>query len=307
VNVPIDYEKRDGVAYITLNNPEKANILDKPTSDAISEAWIDLWEDRDIRCTIITGAGDRHFCGGHNLGPRSDITEEERERLRNEKIYWPPAGTIRGQPTGADGQMGDHYPRVWKPVIAAINGWAAGAGLYMLLSSTDIRIASAESARFKFALLTQGWIGNGPGPSLLIKQLRYVDAMKVLLTDEPFDAQEALRIGLVNEVVPHAELMERAERMARHICTLPPVAVRMMKEFIVRFGDLPTDSAWHVQALINSMLIQNTMDGEEGRAAFNEKRPPEFTGTLRQQGEPYPELSPEDKERLAAAFKSGEY
>ena len=158
---------------------------------------------------------------------------------------------MHGQKTGVDGRMGDHYPRVWKPVIAAVNGWAAGAGMYILLSSTDIRIASAEHARFKFALLTQGWLGHGPGASLLAKQLRYIDAMKILLTDEPFDAQEALRIGLINEVVPHAQLLERAEKIARHICTLPPVAVRMMKEFVVRFGDLPTDQAWHVQNLIN--------------------------------------------------------
>ncbi len=169
--------------------------------------------------------------------------------------------------------MGDHYPRIWKPVIAAVNGWAAGAGLYILLSSTDIRIASAEHARFKFALLTQGWLGNGPGAALLAKQLRYSDAMKILLTDEPFDAAEALRIGLVNEVVPHAQLMERAEKMERNICTLPPVAVRKNKEFDVRFGDLPTDQASHIQNIINHLLIQTTMDGEEGRKAFaDEKR-----------------------------------
>ena len=215
--MPIDYEKRDGVAYITLNNPEKANILDKPTSDDISAAWIDLWEDRDIRCAIVTGKGDRHFCGGHNLAPRPDLTEDDREFLRLQKAYWPLAGTVHGQSTGVDGRMGDHYPRVWKPVIAAGNGWAAGAGLYLLLSSTDIRIASAEHARFKFALLSQGWLGNGPGASLLAQQLRYSDAMKILLTDEPFDAAEAHRIGLVNEVVAHELLLERAEEMARHI------------------------------------------------------------------------------------------
>ena len=73
----IKYEKRDGVAYITLNNPDKANILDKPTSDAISEAWTDLWEDRDIRCAILTGEGNRHFCGGHNLAPWPDLTEDD--------------------------------------------------------------------------------------------------------------------------------------------------------------------------------------------------------------------------------------
>jgi enoyl-CoA hydratase/carnithine racemase len=305
--LPIDYEKRDGVAYITLNNPDKANILDKPTSDAISAAWTDLWEDRDIRCAILTGAGDRHFCGGHNLASRKNITEEEREYLRTARIFWPLGGTVHGQKTGVDGRMGDHYPRVWKPVIAAVNGWAAGAGLYILLSSTDIRVASAEHARFKFALLTQGWLGHGPGATLLAQQLRYIDAMKILLTDEPFDAQEALRIGLVNEVVPHAQLMERAEAIARHIVTLPPVAVRMMKEFVVRFGDLPTDQAWHIQSLINSLLVQTTTDGEEGRRAFNEKRPADFTGALRRRGDAWDEPSEEDKKRLDEAYRSGEF
>jgi enoyl-CoA hydratase/carnithine racemase len=303
----IDYAKRDGVAYITLNNPAKANILDKKMSDEISEAWIDLWEDRDIRCAIVTGTGDRHFCGGHNLTPRPDLTPEDREYLRTNRMFWPLAGTVHGQRTGVDGRMGDHYPRVWKPVIAAVNGWAAGAGLYMLLSSTDIRIASAEHARFKYALLTQGWVGNGPGASLMVRQLRYIDAMKILLTDDPFDAQEALRIGLINEVVPHAQLMERAEAIARHIVTLPPVAVRMMKEFVIRFGDLPTDQAWHVQNLMNNLLIQVTTDGEEGRRAFNEKRPPNFTGTLRRRGEPWEEPSEEEAKRLDEAYRSGEF
>ncbi len=303
----IDYVKRDGVAYITLNNPGKANILDKPTSDEISEAWIDLWEDRDIRCAILTGAGDRHFCGGHNLAKRENITEEEREYLRTKRIFWPLAGTVHGQKTGVDGRMGDHYPRVWKPVIAAVNGWAAGAGLYILLSSCDIRIASAEHARFKFSLLSQGWLGHGPGASLLVKQLRYADAMKILLTDEPFDAAEALRVGLVNEVVPHAQLMARAEEMARKIVKLPPVAVRMMKEFVVRFGELPVEQSWHVQNLMNSLLIQVTTDGEEGRQAFNAKRPPNFTGALRQRGEPWEEPEGDDAERLDEAYRSGEF
>ena len=305
--MPIDYVKRDGIAIITLNNPAKANILDKQMSDAIADAWTDLWEDRDIRCAIVTGAGDRHFCGGHNLAPRPDLTAEDREYLRTQRIFWPLAGTVHGQKTGVDGRMGDHYPRVWKPVIAAINGWAAGAGMYMLLTSTDIRLASAEHARFRFSLLSQGWLGHGPGATMLIRQLRYVDAMKILLTDEAFDAHEALRVGLINEVVPHDKLLARAEAIARHIVTLPPVAVRMMKEFVVRFGNLPDDQAWHVQNLMNALLIQSTMDGEEGRQAFNEKRPPRFTGTLRRRGEPWPPLSEEDAARLDEAYRSGEY
>ncbi|MEI7712642.1 MAG: enoyl-CoA hydratase/isomerase family protein [Rhodospirillales bacterium] len=305
--MPLDYAKRDGVAYITLNNPGKANILDKKMSDDISAAWIDLWEDRHIRCAIITGAGDKHFCGGHNLAPRPDVTEEEREFLRTQKIFWPLAGTVHGQKTGVDGRMGDHYPRVFKPVIAAVNGWAAGAGMYMLLASTDIRLASAENARFKFGLTTQGWVGNGPGAALLTKQLRYADAMKILLTDLPFDAAEALRVGLVNEVVPHADLLARAETLARHIVDLPPLATRMMKEFVVRFGDLPTDQAWHVQNLMNHLLIQTTTDGEEGRRAFNAKEKPKFTGTLRRRGKGWEETSEEQTKRLDEIYRSGEF
>ncbi|MCH9675885.1 MAG: enoyl-CoA hydratase/isomerase family protein [Gammaproteobacteria bacterium] len=303
----LGYEKRDGVAYITLNNPAKANILDKHTSDEISQAWTDLWEDRTIRCAIITGTGDRHFCGGHNLQPRPDLTEDDREFLRTQRTFWPLSGTVNGQTTGVDGRMGDHYPRVWKPIIAAVNGWAAGAGLYLLLASTDIRIASAENARFKFALLSQGWLGHGPGATLLAKQLRYADAMKILLTDEPIDAAEALRIGLVNEVVPHAQTMERAEQIARHITTLPPAAVRMMKEFVVRFGDMPTDATWQVQTMMNTMLIHMTADGEEGRAAFNEKRPPNFTGALRRRGPTFEEPTGDEAARLDEAYRSGEY
>jgi Enoyl-CoA hydratase/isomerase len=122
----------------------------------------------------------------------------------------------------------------------------------------------------------------------------------------PVDAQEALRIGLVNEVVPHAQLMERAEKIARHIVTLPPVAVRMMKEFVVRFGDLPIDQAWHVQNLINTLLIQTTTDCEEGRRAFNEKRPPNLTGGLRRHGEAWEQLPAEEARRLDEAYRSGE-
>jgi len=305
--MPIDYEKRNGVAYITLNNPGKANIMDKQTSNQISEAWIDMWEDRDVRCAILTGAGDKYFCAGHNLAPRPGVTEDDREYLRTKRAFWPLAGTVNGQKTGLDGRMGDHYPRVFKPVIAAVNGWAAGAGFYTLLSSTDIRLASLENARFKFALLSQGWIGHGPGATLLTRQIRYADAMRILLTDEPFGAEEALRIGLINEVVPHAKLMERAEELARHICTLPPAAVRMMKEFVIRFGEMPTDQAWQVQTLINSLLIQATTDGEEGRAAFNAKRKPDFSGDLRRRGEAWEEPTGERGEFLDDVYRKGDF
>ena len=303
----IRYETVDQIATITIDNPDKANVLDKQHSDELSEAWRQVWEDRDVRVGIVTATGDRHFCAGHDISPHPDLTAEEREYLRAQKMYWPHAGTVNGATIGVDGRMGDHYPRVWKPIIGAVNGWAAGAGLYLLLASTDIRIASAERARFKFALLSQGWLGNGPGATLLMKQLRYADAMRILLTDEPLDAAEALRVGIVNEVVEHDRLLDRATELARHIATMPPLATRMMKEFVVRFGETRTDEAWHVQNLINTMLIQTTADGDEGRQAFNEKRPPNFTGAIRRKGEPFEVPEAAERERLDAIYQTRDF
>lgn len=301
----IKFEKRGHVAYITLNNPEKANIMDRATSDELGEAWKQVWEDNDIRVTILTGAGDRHFCAGHNLQPRPDVTPEEREFVQAERVFWPPAGTVNGQWPGVNGRMGDHFPQVFKPVIGAVNGWAAGAGFYTLLATCDIRIACAEHAQFKFALLSNGWVGGGPGATLLTRQIRYADAMRILLTDEPFDAAEALRIGMVNETVPHEQLMSRSEEIAAQIASMPPNAVRMMKEFIVRFREIPTEEAWRVQTLMNQLLINMTTDGEEGRQAFIEKRKPVFTGGLRRRGEPFPELTPEERKRIDELKRSG--
>ena len=294
----IIYEKRDGIAFITIDNPEKANILDRQTSDEITAAWKDVWEDRDIRAAVLTGSGDRYFCAGHNLALEPGVTAEDRDHIRAEGVFWPLAGTVNGVRIGADGRLGDHYPQIWKPVIGAINGWAAGAGFYIMLTSTDIRIACEEHARFKFALLSQGWVGSGPGATFLPRQIAYADAMRILLTDEPFDAREALRINLINEVVPHDKLMARAEEIAVQIAKQPPLAVRMMKEFVVRFRDLPVTESWRVQGLMNALLTQFTTDGDEGRQAFLEKRPPEFTGGVRQKGDPLPDLAAEERARL---------
>ena len=301
----IIFEKKDHVAYITLSNPEKANIMDRETSEQLDEAWREIWDDHEIRVTILTGEGDRYFCAGHNLQPRPDVTPEEREYVQAERVFWPPSGTNNGQKIGLHGLMGDHFPRIFKPVVAAVNGWAAGAGFYTLLSTTDIRIASEENAKFKFALLSNGWVGGGPGATLLPRQINYVDAMKILLTDEPFGAEEALRIGLVNEVVPHARLMERSQEIADSIAAQPPLATRMMKELVIRFGEMQTDEAWRVQTLMNQLLTSLTTDGEEGRAAFLEKRKPNFTGGMRKKGEPFPELSPAERARIDELKRTG--
>ena len=281
------YEREGHIATITYNRPEVLNAIDGELREDLNAAWVRFRDDEEAWVAIVTGAG-RAFSAGADL--RGGGTQ--------------PSGTFWEVPSLTSLESG---LEVWKPVIAAVNGWAAGAGLYLLLASTDIRIASAENARFKFALLTQGWLGNGPGATLLARQLRYADAMRILLTDEPFDAEEALRIGLVNEVVPHDDVMDRAEQIAEQIKTMPPIAVRMMKEFLIRFGDAPTDMAWQVQNLMNNLLIQTTADGAEGTAAFNEKRPPNFTGAIRRQGEPFPEPSEEQWQRLNEIYRSGHY
>ena len=294
----VEYHKEKGVAYVTISNPKKANILDRSTSNEISEIWKDAWEDLDVKSIILTGDGDKYFCAGHSLELPEGVTPDDNERIRTESIFWPLSGTVNGAKIGADGRLGDHYPQIWKPVIGAINGWAVGAGFYLMLASTDIRIASHENARFKFALLSQGWVGGGPGATYLTRQISHADAMKILLTDEPFNAEEALRINLVNEIVPHGELIKRAEEIAHGITKIPPLAVRMMKEFVTRFGDIPVTEAWRVQTLMNTLLTQLSTDGIEGRQAFLEKRPPEFTGGMMQKGEPFPDLSEDQRKRL---------
>ena len=113
----VDYEKKNGISYVTINNPSKANILDRQTSNEISEIWKEIWEDPDVRAVILTGVGEKHFCAGHNLPTRPDVSQEERERIRSENIFWPLAGTFNGARIGADGRLCDHYPQIWKPVI----------------------------------------------------------------------------------------------------------------------------------------------------------------------------------------------
>jgi len=222
--LPIHYEKRDGVAYITLNNPEKANILDKPTSDAISQAWIDFWEDRDIRCAILTGAGNRHFCGGHNLAPRRNITEEEREYLRTQRIFWPLAGTVHGQKTGVDGRMGDHYPRVWKPVIAAVSGYAVAGGLELALWC-DLRVAD-EAAIFGVFCRRWGVPLIDGGTVRLPRLIGTSRAMDMILTGRAVGAAEAGAVGLANRVVPAGHALAAAQELAAQLAAFPQVCLR---------------------------------------------------------------------------------
>ena len=196
--------------------------------------------------------------------------------------------------------MGNEW-ELWGPLGGLVGEWEGDGGL-------DTAVASHEWGHvLSNRLISNGnGLRNNQGGGMGEGFGDFVGLMTIIRSSD-IAAAEAANWGLINEVVPHAQLMERAEKLARHIVTLPPAAVRMMKEFVIRFGNLPDDQAWHIQNLMNSMLIQTTMDGEEGRAAFNAKRPPNFTGTLRKRGEPWPEPSEEDAKRLDEAYRSGEY
>ena len=294
----IRYEIEGSVALITIENARRANTLDKTHAVDLGRAWSTAWTDRNIRSIIITGEGDRHFCGGHDLTVRDDVSEKEHDFLAFERIFRPPAGYTNGFQTGIDGSMADHFPRIHKPVVAAVNGWAVGAGLYLLLASTDIRIAADGNANFRFGLISRGWVGAGPGATMLLKQLRYVDAMKMLLADETIDAKEAVRIGLVNEAVPADRLMPRALEIAHQIAEKPPLATTKMKEFVHRFSDLPVEQAWNVQSMINFLLLHTSQDAEEGRTSFLERRDPNYTGEYAGLEGFYENATDEEKARL---------
>ena len=277
----VDYDKKDHIAYITINNPDRANTMDQDSGKELNEAYAQVWDDRDVRVAILTAVGDRFFSAGHVLGASKDQGKpDEKPPHRADGMFWPGSGTT--ETFGNDARMGPGYPQIWKPVIAAVNGWAAGWGFFHLLSTTDIRIACEEHGRFKYGLLSLGGVGGGPGATLLPRQIAYADAMRILLTDEPFDAKEALRINLINEVVPCENLMSRAEEIATHIATkVPPLAVRMMKELVVRYRETPAAETWRVQGLMGALVNSWSTDTEEGRAAFREKRDPDYTGGFR--------------------------
>ena len=254
----IDFTLDDGIAVITMNRPERLNALDAEHYHALSEAWQRVRDDDAIRCAIVTGAGDRAFTTGADI--KSFLTR-------------PPALAERWL-TQRD-QLLNRGLEVWKPVIAAVNGYCLGGGM-TLLFATDIRIA-AEHAVFGLSEVQRGVIAGNGGTQRALAQVPYAIAMEWLLTGERFDAATAERWGLVNRTVPAAELMETAFEYARRIAANAPLAVQAAKELAVRSRDMDLATGLRVEQLVNRLLAA-TEDAAEGPAAFAEKRPPRFKG-----------------------------
>jgi E-phenylitaconyl-CoA hydratase len=249
----IIYERKGHIAYLTMNRPEVLNALNRKHQAEIEAAKAEFGEDPEAYVLIMTGAGDRAFCAGADLkAPR----EPEGERQR-----------------APDLDLRYTLP-VWKPMIAAINGWAVGGGLAYAMQC-DIRIAS-ETARMGYSEARIG-VPGGPSDNWLFP--RYVptgEALYYLLTAEFMDAREAYRIGLVHEVLPPDRLMARAEEIALRIASNHQGAVRAIKQAVWVGLSLPFDMSMRLNREIANGM-RNGDDRQEARRAFAEKREPDTT------------------------------
>jgi len=247
------FEKKGRVAYVTINRPERLNACDFETYGRLAEIWREFRDDSSLRVAIMTGTGERAFCAG------SDIKSNYVERPGEE----PPDSPI---PVMYD---------LYKPIIAAINGHANGGGLEQALAC-DIRVA-AEHAQFGLGEVRLGWIPGGGGTQRLPRLIPLGRALEMLYTGNRIGAQEALRLGLVDYVVPMSGLMARCEEIAAEICLSAPLAVSRMKQAAMRGLDRPLDDGIRLERDLYRSL-QTTEDAREGAKAFAEKRPPNWKG-----------------------------
>ncbi len=256
--MPVEFELEDGIAVITMNRPETLNALDAEAYQQLSDAWSRVRDDHDIRVAVITGAGDRSFSTGADL-----------------KSFVGSPDSLSGFWLTQQGQLLNRGLEVWKPVIAAVNGYCIGGGMTLLLA-TDIRIA-AEHASFGVAEVKRGVVAANGGTQRIAKQLPHAIAMELLLIGDRFDAQTAERWGLVNRVVPLDQLMDTALDYARRIAMNAPLAAQAAKELAIRSRDMDLATGLRLEQTMNR-LLQFTEDAKEGPAAFQEKREPNFQG-----------------------------
>jgi enoyl-CoA hydratase/carnithine racemase len=254
----INFELENRIATVTLNRPDQLNAINEDMREDFARLFIELQTNDEIGIVILTGAGRAFSAGG-------DIEYFEREwntarfRAESRKLT----------------QFFDELELIEKPVLAAINGPCTGAGLQVTLSC-DIRIAS-DQARFGFRENNIGLIPGVGGCSRLVKLIGYGKAKELIFTGEMISAEEAERIGLVNRVVAHDELMTHTRALAEHLLTRAPEALGLAKRILWHSVTSDFQTGRLLESLAQSVLLR-TEDHREGIRAFREKRKPEFKG-----------------------------
>jgi enoyl-CoA hydratase/carnithine racemase len=251
---PLLYEVRHGIAWITLNRPEALNAMDRALVQGLDRAWTDFEADPAARVAVISGAGGRAFSAGADLKERT-VTDQGPADLR-----W---------------AHGARERVLRKPVIAAIDGYCFGGGFELALSC-DIRIATPR-AQFGLPEIRRGFFPGGGGPMRLARMIPLTNAMEMLLTGDPIDADTALRYGLVSRIVQSEELLGTTDDLARRIIRNAPLAVEAAKELALRALDMPWEQVSRMSQLYRA-LIGTTDDAKEGPRAFVEKREPVYRG-----------------------------
>lgn len=254
----IDFEVNEGVALITINRPERLNAMDAEHYEGLSQAWQRVRDDAEIRVAVVTGAGEKSFTTGADL-----------------KSFIPKPPSLAEMMLTQKAQLLNRGLEVWKPVIAAVNGYCLGGGMTLLLA-TDIRFC-APHASFAVSEVKRGVFPANGGTQRIMQQLPYPIAMDMLLTGDPVDAETAQRWGLINKIVPMAELLPTAMAKARRIAANAPLAVQSAKELALRSRDVDLANGLRMEQMM-LRLLQSSEDVQEGTAAFAEKRAPNFKG-----------------------------
>ncbi|HYA95750.1 MAG TPA: enoyl-CoA hydratase-related protein [Terriglobales bacterium] len=252
------YDVKDHIAYITVNRPKVLNALNLPTMEDLRRAFTMAKDDPAVRVVILTGAGEKAFVAGADIGELQKHTSVEGK-----------AWTHIGQ------SVLDLIENLGKPVIACINGFALGGGCELALACT-MRIAS-ENAKLGQPEVKLGVIPGYGGTQRLPRLVGKGLAMQLVLSGEMISAQEAHRIGLVNEVVAAAELIPRAEAIAKKIIANAPLAVQYAMEAVNHGMEMPLKEGLYLEATLFGVICA-TEDKNEGTAAFLEKRPANFKG-----------------------------
>lgn len=265
----IDIQRhQDRIMVITIDRPEALNALDVPSMKAFRDALQTFRDDDTLRVAVLTGQGDRSFCVGadlKNTRPPDSSFAESYFKSVDDSID---AGLyVRAI---AIGELG-----IEKPIIAAVNGFAIGGGLEIALAC-DIRIAS-ENASFSLAEPRWATVPAIGGVSRLLRAVPEAVAMKMLLTGDRIDAEEAYRVGLVSDLVPAGEALTSALRAAERIAANGPLAVRAIKQVTTRSRNLPLSESVAFEQVMWGVL-RDTEDRIEGREAFSQKRTPQYRG-----------------------------